>query len=268
MLFNLLWSCTTSYAGADPELIGTHCKWPETAVMSCTWEGGEERSSLCLARGEGVVFRTGPEGAESLTVGPTPRHWQFEGGAQVTYKDHDNTVQIGSSGTETWVNVNGIQRNCMQDEEPFIWKLERLEGQLDPVASTSLEESCGNPTVLLSQYPYETLQKDYCSLCGDHDEFACVQGWPTNDVPSCFLYDGMRNGLYARYGYAFSTPEWQAWIGEADWYTANPDYDEAKLSPVARANGKHLKSLAVAGETCSPVTDKPSDMQLYKAAGL
>lgn len=263
----LLLSCSTSHAGADPELIGTHCKWPETAVMSCTWEGGLERSSLCIARGEGLVFRTGPEGTPSLTIGPTPRHWQVKEGA-VSFKGPEGTVELGVEGAGTWVNVNGIRRSCLQDAEPYLWNLERLQGQLDPVASTPLDQSCGKPTVLLSQYPFETLQTDYCELCGDHDDSACVLDWPTNDVPSCFLYDGLRNGLYARYGYAFSTPEWQAWIADADWYTANPDYDETKLSPVARANGKHLKSLAVEAKACSPVEDKAQDMELYKATAL
>ena len=46
----------------------------------------------------------------------------------------------------------------------------------------------------------------------------------------------IRNEIYARHGYIFSTQAYAEYFGEKDWYEPNPYFDEAMFSEIERAN--------------------------------
>lgn len=95
---------------------------------------------------------------------------------------------------------------------------------------------------LLAQYSFDELANGgYCKLCAGTDQHACEMDWPTNDVPSCELWDQMRNGIYAYYGRPFETDKWKAYFAKKSWYVADPGFTDARLSPVAQKNIALLK---------------------------
>jgi hypothetical protein len=93
---------------------------------------------------------------------------------------------------------------------------------------------------LLTAYTVAEVQAGYCALCGAHDDSACVMDWPSNDVPSCEIWDFYRNCIYATYGRTFEKPQWRDAFGKEPWYRLDPAYTDARLSPVAEANIKEL----------------------------
>lgn len=52
----------------------------------------------------------------------------------------------------------------------------------------------------------------------------------------------MRNEIFALYGRPFSDPELQAYFSERPWYRKNPNYSDAKLSKLERANVDFISS--------------------------
>ncbi len=51
----------------------------------------------------------------------------------------------------------------------------------------------------------------------------------------------VRNWLYARYGYAFKSPDLQEYFGEKDWYTPMYDDVSSQLTSIERANVEFIK---------------------------
>lgn len=106
---------------------------------------------------------------------------------------------------------------------------------------------------LLVKYDFAYIQANKCELCGKVDESFCVMDWPTNDVPSCSLYDEMRNSIYAWYGRPFETPKWKDHFAKVSWYKVNPAYSDALLSPEAKRNVLLLKDMAEKSTGCMKV---------------
>jgi hypothetical protein len=101
---------------------------------------------------------------------------------------------------------------------------------------------------LLTQYEYSYIRKNFCTLCKDVNEEACVMDWPVNDVPECSFFDGLRNGIFAYYGYPFKNATWREKFKA--WYVENPTYNESMLSEAARKNVATLKKIAETKQGC------------------
>ncbi len=111
-------------------------------------------------------------------------------------------------------------------------------------------ETCADACALLTRFPWDQLVTDACKLCEEHDDTFCTLDFPFSDVPSCEAYDELRNCIYARFGYVFSSPRWQKRFEKAPWYKPDPAFTEAKLPPVAKANVEKLKQLKAAKHGC------------------
>ena len=83
-----------------------------------------------------------------------------------------------------------------------------------------------------------------------HDDGICELDWPSSDVPDCSMWDHMRNGIFARYGYVFSGQEWKDVFEKTSWYTPRSDFDAAWLSETAQANVALLKKYAADKHLC------------------
>ena len=115
----------------------------------------------------------------------------------------------------------------------------------DPLAGKSLQDICASHGLSLIKWSYEDRQSKSQELCcgeGGFPEDAeeCILDWPSSDVPSCSMYDEMRNEIFAQYGRSFKTEKWQKLFGAQDWYEIREDYTDEWLSPVAQANVKSL----------------------------
>lgn len=108
----------------------------------------------------------------------------------------------------------------------------RAAGRFAPQSRAMCTPDCR----LLTAYTFDEVTANYCTLCGAHDEMACELDWPTNDVPSCEIWDYYRNCIYATYGRTFEKDQWKQAFGSQPWYRPDPGYSDAKLSPVAKAN--------------------------------
>ena len=113
-------------------------------------------------------------------------------------------------------------------------KASRLSSAGNVVAQA--REACTPDCRLLTEFSWETVQGNYCTLCGQWDETACEFDWPTNDVPQCELYDWYRNCIYATYGRTFTNAKWDEAFRATDWYQPDPAYHDDRLSSVAREN--------------------------------
>lgn len=126
-------------------------------------------------------------------------------------------------------------------------EMERPNPPADPLAGKSLKEICEDTGLQLVKWDFDALQADFRGLCcgpdGLVDEPWCELDWPFSDVPSCDAYDGMRNHVFARYGYDFQDARWEKEFEGRDWYVQRPDFDESWLSPEAVRNVAKLKQL-------------------------
>ena len=116
---------------------------------------------------------------------------------------------------------------------------------VDPLAGKSIKDICASDGLSLIKWSYEDRQSKHQELCCGEGGFPkdaeeCIFDWPSSDVPSCSMYDDMRNEIFARYGRSFKTPKWQTNFGAQDWYQIREDYTDEWLSPVAQANVKSL----------------------------
>jgi len=50
----------------------------------------------------------------------------------------------------------------------------------------------------------------------------------------------IRNEIYARHGYVFSTPEYEEYFSQKSWYVPNPDFSESLLNDIEKANKDFL----------------------------
>lgn len=99
---------------------------------------------------------------------------------------------------------------------------------------------------LLVRFDYDALtdKKLLCDVCGKEDETRfCELDWPSSDIPTCELYDSLRNGIFAAYGRPFKTPKWKKQFGAEPWYKENAKYDDALLSATAKRNVEKLLAL-------------------------
>ena len=103
------------------------------------------------------------------------------------------------------------------------------------------KETCQHQCAILTEVPYELVKDNFCGLCGHADKDACEFDWPTNDVPTCDIYDRFRNCIYATYGYTFKDPKWRKEFESQPWYKADPNFKPEKMSEVATANIEYLK---------------------------
>ena len=115
----------------------------------------------------------------------------------------------------------------------------------DPLAGKSLQDICASDGLSLIKWSYEDRQSKHQELCCGEGGFpedaeVCIFDWPSSDVPSCSMYDEMRNEIFAQYGRSFKTEKWQELFGAQDWYQIRDDYTDEWLSPVAQANVKSL----------------------------
>lgn len=118
----------------------------------------------------------------------------------------------------------------------------------DPLEGKSLKDICSATGLSLIKWPYETLQANFSNLCcttGGLEEgsMECELDWPFSDVPSCSAYDDMRNEIFARYGRAFSSKQWQQVFGATDWYTVRDDFSDSWLTDTANQNASTLVQL-------------------------
>ena len=124
-----------------------------------------------------------------------------------------------------------------------------------PLMSSSREEICRTDALLLIKYPISNLENTgwtrFC--CGKNpvfDDGRCELDWPSSDVPSCDVWDEMRNQVYARYGFPFKGEKWRKWAKKQKWYERREDFQDSWLSPIARANIATLKRYASVEHQC------------------
>ena len=115
----------------------------------------------------------------------------------------------------------------------------------DPLAGKTLSEICLSDGLSLIKWSFADRQSNKNELCCGpdglpEDDMECMLDWPSSDVPSCSMYDEMRNEIFAQYGRSFKTEKWQKHFGAQDWYQIRDDYTDEWLSPVAQANVKRL----------------------------
>ena len=123
--------------------------------------------------------------------------------------------------------------------------------QARPAGKPGLDaEICGDACALLTLYSYDELATSACKICKKYDDTFCEMDFPFNDVPSCDVYDELRNCIFARFGYVFAKPKWQKQFGKAAWYRPDPSFKEAKLPVVVKANVKKLKQLKAKRQGC------------------
>ena len=127
----------------------------------------------------------------------------------------------------------------------------------NPLAGKSVYEICASAGLSLIQWSFDVRQQnDVC--CGDErtdqerEDLSCELDWPSSDVPSCDMYDEMRNEIFARYGRAFKTPKWQKYFGKTSWYKVNKEFSYDWLTPVAKANIDALKNMKKEKRGCIP----------------
>jgi len=124
----------------------------------------------------------------------------------------------------------------------------------DPLLGQGRNQVCKSDALLLIKHPVAELENTgwtkFC--CGDNPVFEgrCELDWPSSDVPSCDLWDDLRNQIYARYGYPFQGKKWQAWADKQAWYERREDFQERWLSDTARANIATLKRYAETEHHC------------------
>ncbi len=126
----------------------------------------------------------------------------------------------------------------------------RAEEKPDPPPVKLGPEACGDACALLTLFAYDDLVANACKRCERYDDTFCTVDFPFSDVPSCDAYDELRNCIYARYGYVFTSPRWKERFGKEPWYRPDPGFTEARLPAVARANVERLKELKAKKQGC------------------
>ena len=124
----------------------------------------------------------------------------------------------------------------------------------NPLSGKSLAEICENDELALIKWSFAELQNGFASLCcqpgGLQDDGRCELDWPSSDVPSCELYDEMRNGIFARYGYPFSSAKWQKRFADVSWYKKRDDFSNDWLTQQATQNVATLKKMKTNRTNC------------------
>lgn len=105
-------------------------------------------------------------------------------------------------------------------------------------AATAAE--CKDTCLLLTRLSFEQVQKNICDLCGRHDPIFCELDWPSSDVPSCSIWDEMRNCIFAAHGHVFKSQKYKTRFAGKPWYRANPKFDPKTLSKEAQDNVQRL----------------------------
>ena len=127
-----------------------------------------------------------------------------------------------------------------------------------PLAGKTAHDMCqgdDESLMLIGHRVDELIDGGWKKLCceGDppvYDDGICELDWPSSDVPDCSMWDRMRNGIFARYGYVFRGQEWKDVFEKAPWYTPRSDFDMAWLSETAQTNVALLKKYAAEKYLC------------------
>jgi hypothetical protein len=115
-----------------------------------------------------------------------------------------------------------------------------------PLEGKSVAEICSNDNLALIRWSFDELQNGFADLCcgdGGLDDGRCELDWPFSDVPGCDVYDDMRNGIFARYGYPFKKKEWRQRFEKTSWYKKREDFNPQWVPQVASRNVEKLKQL-------------------------
>lgn len=121
-----------------------------------------------------------------------------------------------------------------------------LAATLIPDAPHTLAVKKCSDAWLLVRFDFDAMSKDHtivCEVCGKEDDRFCELDWPSSDVPTCEVYDTLRNGIFAAYGRPFKNPKWKKLFAAEPWYKENTKYDDALLSVVAKRNVDKLIAL-------------------------
>ncbi len=127
----------------------------------------------------------------------------------------------------------------------------------DALKGLSRAQLCWTERILV-KWSYDELQTGFRDLCCTHPEGLgpdgafCDLDWPFSDVPPCAAYDDMRNGIFAFYGYPFTTDTYRDKYANIDWYVKRDDFDIDWLPQVAKDNVATLKRLKEDEVACSP----------------
>ena len=151
-------------------------------------------------------------------------------------------VEKGVQGAQQQVLMQNLPTPTVTTTPPPVVK---DQGAFDPLAGKTLSEICLSSGLSLIKWSFADRQSNKNELCCGpdglpEDDMECMLDWPSSDVPSCSMYDEMRNAIYAHYGRSFKTEKWKKHFAAQDWYTPRPDYSDDWLSPVALANVKLL----------------------------
>ena len=164
-------------------------------------------------------------------------------------KEEQKVVQNTSPKTE----APKEEKKTPQKEAP---KPEQ-KTSFDPLAGKSLFEMCASNGLSLIKWPYAKRQaKEEC--CGSKltdaqkEELMCELDWPSRDVPSCDIYDELRNTIFALHGREFSTAKWQKFFSKQSWYQPRKDYKDTDVGTVAMANVQLLIKMKKEKQGCIP----------------
>ncbi len=122
----------------------------------------------------------------------------------------------------------------------------------DPLAGKSMKEICEDDSLMLIKFKWDdlrekdTFKKNCCVKGALGNDDRCELDWPSSDMPDCDYFDNTRNGIFARFGYVFKDPRYQAMFGAESWYQPRADFDGAWVPKLAADNAAKLKVFACA----------------------
>ena len=105
-----------------------------------------------------------------------------------------------------------------------------------------MSEICLSDGLSLIKWSFADRQSNKNELCCGpdglpEDDMECMLDWPSSDVPSCSMYDEMRNEIFAQYGRSFQNREnGKSTLGLK--IGIRLERTDEWLSPVAQANVK------------------------------
>ena len=130
------------------------------------------------------------------------------------------------------------------------------DGPPDPLAGRAKAEVCADPSLALIQWDFDQLQQGFHDLCCGNDglpaeSMECTLDWPFSDIPPCTAWAHMRNSIYARYGYPFTSGTWANEFEKTAWYVRRDDFKPDWMSPHAARNIARLQQNEADRVACS-----------------
>lgn len=159
-------------------------------------------------------------------------------------QESQTTPEPVSQKVETTQAVDKATKNPVANPVSNKAMVEPMKAELkDPIAGKSLAEICSSNGLSLIRWSFkdrQTKQTELCCVEGGLSAEECELDWPSPDVPSCGIYDELRNEIFARYGREFKTEQWKTFFSSQDWYSVDPDFKDTWLNAVAKANIQQL----------------------------